>query len=298
MGTAFVFQIPAKQALFPHLVPKEMVPNAVTWNSTAFQTAAVTGPLVAGFLLKYAGGAKVFLLDAGLSLCVIVLVSTFRYRHDPGEWRAVDWDSLVGGVRFVRQTPLLLAAITLDLFAVLFAGATALLPAFVTDILHRDARSLGYLRAALALGAVSMAAFLAHWPLKKAGKTLLWAVSGFGLATIVFGLSRNFYLSLSMMVLLGALDNISVVIRHTLVQLLTPDRLLGRVQALNFLFIVSSNELGAFESGVVAALIGTVSSVVAGGAAAILVVLLVARLWPGLLKLDELKAPPGLDGIK
>jgi MFS family permease len=184
-----------------------------------------------------------------------------------------------------------LAAITLDLFAVLFGGATALLPMFATDILHRDSLALGYLRAAPFLGAVAMAAFVAHRPLRQAGKTLLWAVAGFGLATIVFGFSRNFYLSLFMMVFLGAFDSISVILRGTLVQMLTPNRLMGRVQAVNFLFITSSNELGAFESGAVAWAFGPVFAVVSGGIGTLLVVSWVAKHWPELRKLDKLERP-------
>jgi len=291
MGCSFAFLIPSKQSLFPLLVPRDVIPNAVTWNSSAFQVAAISGPALAGLLLKFYPGGDVFFIDAGISLVVLALLGGLEYAHQETEKKSVDWDSLVEGVRFVKGTRLLLAAITLDLFAVLFGGATALLPVFATDILHRDSLALGYLRAAPFLGAVAMAAFVAHRPLRHAGRTLLWAVVGFGLATIIFGFSHNFYLSLIMMVLLGAFDSISVILRGTLVQMLTPNRLMGRVQAVNFLFITSSNELGAFESGTVAAAFGPVFSVVSGGIGTIPVVALVARVWPELRKLDKLERP-------
>jgi MFS family permease len=291
MGCAFAFLIPSKQSLFPRLVTEEAVPNAVTWNSTAFQVAAISGPALAGFLLKGSSAGTVFFIDAALSVLVLTLVSTFRYEHKPDGNQAVDWSSLVEGIRFVGTHRLLLAAITLDLFAVLFGGAVALLPVFATDILHRDSVALGYLRAAPFAGAILMATFLAHRPMRNAGRTLLWAVAGFGVATVVFGFSRNFWLSLGMMALLGCLDSVSVILRGTLVQVFTPDHLLGRVQAVNFLFIISSNELGAFESGVVAEAFGPVFSVVFGGVMSILVVLLVIRLWPEILKLDKLEKP-------
>lgn len=291
MGASFAFLIPAKQSLFPQLVPRASIPNAVTWNSTAFQVAAISGPALAGLLLKFFPGGLVFFLDACFSLVVIALLLSLAYEGGEAEKKDLSWDTLVEGVTFVKGTPLVLATITLDMFAVLFGGATALLPMFATDILHGDSLTLGFLRAAPFVGAVAMAAFLAHRPLRNAGPTLLWAVAGFGIATIVFGFSRNLYLSLAMMVLLGALDSISVVLRGTLVQLFTPDRLMGRVQAVNFLFITSSNELGAFESGAVAAAFGPVASVVSGGIGTLLVVACVAKVWPQLRGLDRLERP-------
>jgi MFS family permease len=288
MGGSFAFLIPAKQSMIQLLVPRESIPNAVAWNSSAFQVAAISGPVLAGLLLKFHPGGEVFFIDAGISLVVIALLLSLRYVQQEVEKKDMTWDSLVEGVRFVKGTRLLLAAITLDLFAVLFGGATALLPIYAVDILHGDSLTLGYLRAAICLGAIGMAMVVAHRPLRRAGKTLLWAVAGYGLATIVFGFSKNLVLSLCMMALLGALDNISVILRGTLVQMLTPNRLMGRVQAVNFLFITSSNELGAFESGTVAAVFGTVFAVVSGGVGTILVVLLVAKYWPELRKLDQL----------
>ena len=197
--------------------------------------------------------------------------------------------SLVAGFEFVRKSELILAVISLDMFAVLLGGATALLPIFAEDILHVGPKGLGWLRAAPAIGASLMALVQAHRPpLRRAGPTLLWAVAGFGVATIVFGLSRNPYLSFAMLLLTGALDNISVVVRTTLVQTLTPDAMRGRVSAVNGLFIGSSNELGGFESGVTAQLFGPVVSVVAGGIGTILVVLAAAGIWPRLRQLGAL----------
>jgi hypothetical protein len=195
---------------------------------------------------------------------------------------------LFSGIRFVRSTEMILATITLDLFAVLLGGATALLPIFASEILHCGPIGLGWLRAAPALGSVAMGLAIAHMPpMQQAGKTLIRAVAGFGAATIVFGLSKSFWLSMSMLFLTGAFDNVSVVVRHTLVQLLTPDAMRGRVSAVNNVFIGSSNELGAFESGMTAAWFSPVISVVGGGVGTILVVAVAAMIWPSLWKLGS-----------
>ncbi len=295
MGGSFAFLIPAKQSFFPLLVPHQAIPNAVTWNSTVFHVGTIAGPALAGLLLKFYPGGWVFLLDAGCSLVVLgLLLSLPRVRHDV-EKKAATWETLLEGVRFVRDTPLILATITLDLFAVLFGGVMGILPMFATDILHGDSVTYGYLRAAPCLGAVVMAAFLAHRPLRDAGRTLLWAVAGFGVATIAFGLSKNLYLSIALMAILGGLDSISVILRATLVQVLTPHRLMGRVQAVNYLFITSSNELGTFESGAVAALFGPVLSAVSGGIGTLLVVAWVAKKWPQVAQLDRLERPEHID---
>jgi hypothetical protein len=202
---------------------------------------------------------------------------------------AVSWKSLVAGIRFVWQTKLILAAISLDLFAVLLGGATYLLPIFAEDILEVGATGLGLLRSAEAVGAVGMGVLLAHLPpMRRAGRTLLWAVAVFGAATIGLGLSRWFPVSLVMMFLIGAFDNVSVVVRHTLVQMLTPDEMRGRVSAVNSVFIVASNDLGGLESGVTAKLFGPVPSVVFGGIGAILVVLGAAWKWPQILAIGSL----------
>jgi len=202
---------------------------------------------------------------------------------------SISLQSVVAGVRFVWKTKLILATITLDMFAVLLGGVTYLLPDFAKNILHVGPVGLGFLRAADAVGAVCMAVLLTHLPpMRRAGVTLLWAVGGFGLATIVFGLSEWFWLSLLMMFLIGALDNISVVVRHTLVQMLTPDAMRGRVSAVNNVFIVASNDLGGLESGMTAWLFGPVVSVVGGGIGTILVVLGATYLWPQILAIGSL----------
>ena len=201
--------------------------------------------------------------------------------------------SLVAGIHFLRQSPILLATITLDLFAVLLGGATALLPVYAKDILHVGPVGLGWLRAAPSIGAVGMALLLAHLPpFRKAGKTLLWAVAGFGAATIVFGVSRSFWLSIVMLFLLGGLDQVSVVIRSSLLLLRAPDVMRGRVSAVNSIFVGASNELGAFESGAVASLFSPVVAVVSGGIGTILVVLGIAAFWPQLRELGALQDNP------
>ena len=201
-------------------------------------------------------------------------------------------ESLAEGLKFIRDTKVILAAITLDMFAVLFGGAVALLPIYATDILKVGATGLGILRAAPSIGALMMAFTLAHLPaMKHAGRTLLLAVTGFGLATIVFGLSTTFWISVAMLVVLGGLDNVSVVIRGTLLLTLTPDEMRGRISSVNSIFIGMSNELGGFESGVAAALLGPILAVVAGGIGTLIVVLAVSRFWPEMRRLKTLDVP-------
>ena len=291
-GVARAFTSPTRSSLLPQVVPPEALHNAVTWNSSGWQFANVAGPALGGAALAFAGGraGPAYLVAAFCCLACVLLLAPVRPRwagtRPPG---ARSLASLVAGVRFVWRTELLLAAITLDLFAVLLGGATALLPIYATDILHVGAVGLGWLRAAPALGAIVMAFSLAHRrPLRRPGAAMLLAVAGFGAATIVFGFSTNFWLSLFLLALTGALDNVSVVVRGTLMQTLTPDEMRGRAAAVNSVFISSSNELGGFESGVVAAAFGPVASVVSGGVGTILVVLLTARRWPQLARLGPL----------
>ncbi len=291
-GCGRAFGMPARASLLPLIVPLEDLPNAITWNSSGWQIANVSGPALGGMLIA-AGGQVVsaYVLAALCALTCVVLLAPIRPRVPVRVPEARSLASLLAGLRFIRHTPLLLAAITLDLFAVLLGGATALLPIFAQDILEVGPTGLGWLRAAPALGALLMAVVLAHRPpLRRAGWALLWAVAGFGAATIVFGLSDNLALSYAMLALTGALDNISVVIRGTMLQLLTPDAMRGRVAAVNAVFISSSNELGAFESGMTAALFGTVLSVVGGGIGTIVVVVAVMARWPDLLRLGSLSA--------
>ena len=220
---------------------------------------------------------------------MIALTSSLRLRAVARDSQPVSMQSLLAGLKFVLATKLILATITLDLLAVFLGGAVALLPIYARDILDIGPTGLGWLRAAPSIGSFLMAVLLAHRPpMQQAGKSLLWAVAGFGAATIVFGLSTNPYLSFAMLFLTGALDNISVVVRQTLVQSLTPDEMRGRVSAVNTIFIASSNELGEFESGIAARLLGTVPAVVLGGLGTILVVIAVAAAWPGLTRLGSL----------
>lgn len=290
IGISRAFNDPAASTLIPETVPPELFSNAATWSSSAWQTAAISGPMVAGL---WAGAfdsvTSIYVFDALAVFTFVVLLSLIQGRHIPLARKAATLDSLKEGLRFMRDTQVILAAITLDMFAVLFGGAVALLPIYATDILRVGAEGLGILRSASSIGALTMAFALAHLPpFKQAGRTLLFAVTGFGLATIVFGLSKNFWLSVLMLFLLGAFDNISVVIRSTLMLTLVPDEMRGRVSSVNSIFIGMSNELGAFESGFIASLVGPVLTVWGGGVGTIIVVLLVARLWPEMRNLKSL----------
>ena len=292
-GCCRAFSAPARWALVPMVVPAPMLNNAVTWNSSGWQTAAATGPALGGVVIAAQAGRATgaYLLAAACALACAVLVAPIRPQGTPPPARAASLESLLAGVRFVWRTKLILATITLDLFAVLLGGAVMLLPVFATDILHVGPTGLGWLRASPALGALLMAVTLAHRPpLRRAGRALLLSVVGFGLATVVFGLSRNFWLSFAMLALTGALDNVSVVVRGTLVQVLTPDAMRGRVSAVNAVFISSSNELGGFESGLTAKLFGPVPSVVGGGIGTVVVVVAVMLCWPEVLRLGPLHA--------
>ncbi|HNP85029.1 MAG TPA: MFS transporter [Kouleothrix sp.] len=297
IGVARAFQSPAVSSLTAQVVPAEYFSNAATWESSAWQASSIIGPALGGFLIavqKQATG--VYALVATLILAVGLMLGLLRPRPVAPSEEELSLDSLLAGARFIWNTKIILASITLDMFAVLLGGATALLPVFARDILLVGAEGLGWLRAAPAVGATLAGLSLAFLPpFRHAGRTLLLVVAGFGLATIVFGLSRSFALSLLMLALLGALDNISVVIRSTLLLTRTPDSMRGRVNAVHFVFIGISNELGAFESGVAAALFGTIGAVVGGGIGTILVVGAVALLWPEvrrLGRLNDFEEPP------
>jgi MFS family permease len=272
------FQWPARQALLPHIVPPEALSNAITWNSSVQEISNVSGPAIAGILLATAGSRTVYSVQLVCACLTLVCFLGVRYRSQPvTNAPGVTGKSLLEGMEFVLKNKLILAAISLDLFAVLFGGAVALLPIYAADILHAGATGLGWLRAASSVGSVSMALVLAHSPkIHRAGAALLWTVAGFGTATIVFGLSRSLWLSLAMLVLVGAFDNVSVVLRQSLIQTKTPDYVKGRVLAFSSIFISSSNQFGAVESGWTAAWFGPVASVAGGGVATILVVLICA----------------------
>ncbi|MEA3188209.1 MAG: hypothetical protein QOD99_2039 [Chthoniobacter sp.] len=280
-GTARAFGGAARGALLPNLVPTEHFGSAVTWNSSTFEFGTVIGPALGGFLIAHFGFPLVYFLDAFSALSFFALLLPIRAVQTPAPPAGKGLDSLFTGIAFVIKNKIVLATMTLDMFAVLFGGAVALLPIFADQILHCGPVGLGWLRAAPSFGSLAMGMTLAHSsPMKLPGKTLLRAVIGFGLATILFGMSRWFPLSIFLLALTGACDSVSVVVRHTLVQLLTPDAMRGRVSAVNNVFIGSSNELGAFESGMTAAWLGPVASVIGGGLATIGVVLLVRKKWP------------------
>ncbi len=291
LGVARAFQGPAFSALTSQVVEPHAFGNAATWESGLWQGAAILGPGLSGLLVGVWGGATwVYALSGGLLLLVTLLLGLMRPRPAPRSEETPSLRSLLAGARFIYSNKVILASITLDMFAVLLGGATALLPVFARDILAVGPEGLGWLRAAPAVGAVLAALVMVlRPPFRHAGRTLLLVVAGFGLATIVFGLSRSFPLSLLMLAALGALDNVSVVIRSTLVLTRTPDELRGRVNAVHFVFVGISNELGAFESGVAAALLGTVGAVVGGGIGTLLVVLLVAVAWPEVRRLGRLE---------
>jgi MFS family permease len=290
-GIARSFLIPSRTALAAELVPRELYANAVAWRSSTWQFAAVVGPAVGGLLYAFGGPGVAYGADA--VLMVVAVVAMVRVRH-PRRAAAVTpasiAESLGEGIRWVRSQPIILGAMTLDLFSVLFGGATALLPIFASDILRVGPQGLGLLRAAPAAGAVVMSLIVAHGrPMTRAGRALLVNVALFGACMIAFGLSRSFALSLALLAASGMVDTISVVVRSTLLQVLTPDALLGRVAAVNAIFIGSSNEVGAFESGVAARLLGAVPAVVLGGAATLGVVAATAWRVPELRRLRELR---------
>lgn len=314
-GAGRVFSQPAKSALLPQLVSPGLFPNAVTWNSSLFEVSTITGPAVGGLLVAalQSGGQRssgfawaypaVYFANAALQLGYFAALLPVKTRTPPRAKEPMTLASLSAGVRYVWTTKIILATLTLDLFAVILGGATALLPVYAKDILHVGPAGLGWLRAAPSIGAVSTALLLTHLPpMKKAGRNMLLAVAGFGIATIVFGYSTWFWVSLAMLALTGAFDNVSVVVRHTLVQTLTPDEMRGRVSAVNAIFIGSSNQLGSLESGLTAAFFGTVPSVVLGGLGTILVTAVAAVAWPdlrryGAITRDRSEPQPGFEPV-
>ena len=284
------FSWAARASFFPTLVPRDAFSNAVTWNNSAFQIASVVGPAISGFLVAQIGFPIVYMIDAITAFLFFLLVLPIpRAKQARERVEQSTWRSLLAGMKFVFSKKVILATITLDLFAVLLGGATALLPIFADQILRCGPIGLGWMRAAPAIGAFAMALTVAFLrPMRQAGKMLLWCVSGFGVATIVFGLSKALWLSLLMLFLAGALDSVSVIIRGSIVQLITPDEMRGRVSSVNNIFIGTSNEFGALESGLTAALFGPVISVVGGGIGTILVVIGAALRWPDIRKIGAL----------
>jgi MFS family permease len=288
-GAARAFEAPTIHALVPGLVPTLLIPRAVAWSASAHQTGTILGPALGG-LLYTAGPTTAYATASILFLTASSLVALIRIERTPPNREPVSLQSLFAGVVFIRNHPVILGAISLDLFAVLLGGATALLPVYARDILVAGPWGLGLLRSAPAVGALTMSIFLARHPLQsRVGRIMFGAVVTFGVATVVFALSTSFALSLGTLVVLGAADVISVVIRSSLVQIRTPDEMRGRVNAVNSMFIGTSNQLGEFESGLTAALFGVVPAVLIGGVGTIVVVILWMRLFPQLVRIDSLK---------
>jgi len=287
LGLTRAFQMPAQQAITPLLVPKALFQRAIALSSTGVEVAVICGPALGGFLYL-SGALTVYSVCTVLFSLSMLLTLWVRYEHVVRH-NSLSWSSLFAGVAFVWERKVLLGAISLDLFAVLLGGATALLPIFARDILHVGPDGLGLLRAAPAAGALCMSVVITRWPIQRhVGYKLLSAVAVFGLALIVFGMSDSFVLSMVALAVSGAADNISVVTRLTLMQLETPDDMRGRVAAVNGVFIGASNELGEFESGLTAALWGPVVSVVAGGMGTVMIAAAWLKLFPDLAKRNTL----------
>ena len=286
-SSARAFGNPARGALLPYVVPAPLLTSAISWDSSMRRIAVMSGAAVGGWLLATLHFASsVYLVAATLGLGSVLLLARLpNYAQPPNTREPVTLQTLLAGIVYIQQTPIILATITLDLFAVLLGGATTLMPIYARDILHAGPGGLGWLRAAPSAGALGMALFLAHLrPFRFPGLSMLWAVAGFGVATIAFGYSHSLLLSMAALGGVGALDMISVVVRQTLVQTLTPNAMRGRVNAVNSVFMNSSNEIGGFESGVVAQLTSPVFSVVSGGVGTLVVVGLAVLLCPAIAR--------------
>lgn len=297
IGTGRAFSGPASAAFIPHLVPKEHFVNAVTWGATIFQIANFAGPALGGVLYtlplpgRLRGASIVYLFMLCTLLWFLILVGSLRVRPGRMEYKAVSMDVLLAGFRYVMKKQILLAAISLDLFAVLLGGAVALLPIYAQDILHAGPRGLGMLRAAPAIGALMVSLTMTVRPVtRKSGAIMLVCVAIFGAFTVMFGVSRDLALSLGALFVVGASDMVSVVIRSAILQLATPPEMRGRVSAVNSLFVGASNELGEFESGVTAHWFGAVRAVVYGGIGSLMVTGLWSMMFPKLRQADELTA--------
>ena len=292
-GVARAFSMPAGQALLPNVVPPALFSRAVAVNSTTWQLSTIVGPAIGGIVYLF-GAEVVYASVAALLAASTILMAGVKAPRPVRSEEAVTLDSLLEGLRFVYRRKIVLGAISLDLFAVFFGGATALLPAYASDILEVGPDGLGLMRAAPGVGAALVAVALAWRPItRRVGPAMLWGVAAFGVATVVFGLSENFLLSLAALAVLGAADMVSVYVRHMLVQLETPDAIRGRVSAVSAVFIGASNELGDFESGVTAAWWGVRPAVVVGGVASIAIAGGWAKAFPSLRKMDRFPEPAG-----
>ena len=290
LGIARAFNAPAAQALMPSLLPEADFPNAVAWNSSTFQIATVVGPALGGGLYALLGNPDaVYLLAAGLALVDVTVLAGVKTRTGRMEAKAASWATVLAGLRYVWENKTILGMVSLDMFAVLLGGAVALMPVFAQDVLHTGAWGLGILRSAPAIGAGMVGLWLAAHPLQRhVGRTMLVGVAVFGLAVVGFGLSRTLWLSVLLLVVMGASDMLSVFVRLTVVQISPPPEMRGRVNAVNMLFLGASNELGEFESGLTAQWLGAVRAVVAGGLGTLVVVLTWSRLFPEIRRLDRL----------
>jgi MFS family permease len=290
-GTVRAFNAPAAQSFLPLILPRSVFPNGVTWNSSAFQAATIAGPMVGGLLYgvtgrpEYVYGTAMIAYLAG----AFTLSSVRPTQTAPAAQITNMAENVLAGMRYIWHNKLVLGAMSLDLFAVLLGGAVALLPVYAREVLKVGAVGLGFMRSAPGVGALLTSVLVAHWPLRRnAGLAMFWCVFAFGLFTVIFGLSRNPALSLSMLLLLGSADTVSVIVRSTMIQLCTPDPMRGRVSAVNMVFIGASNELGQFESGVTAQWFGAVPAVVLGGVGTMGIVCLWAWLFKSLRTLDRL----------
>jgi MFS family permease len=301
VGVVRSFSFPVSRAILPHLVPAEHFSNAVAWNASTFQIATIAGPALGGIAYAFFHGPEAVYIGA-VMVSILSVIMTFRIHpldtsadlaesdeKRSGARTEISLRTVLAGFRFIWQNKLILGSISLDMFAVLLGGAVALLPVYARTILHTGPWGLGLLRSAPGVGATLMAIVIAHWPVRRhAGLTMLLCVGGFGVFTIIFGVSHSLILSMLALLLLGASDMVSVIIRATLVQVATPDEMRGRVNAVDMLFIGVSNELGEFESGLTAQWFGTVPAVVLGGVGTLLVIAAWAWLFPELRKADEL----------
>jgi MFS family permease len=287
-GLARGFLSPAQSAFAAQLVPKELFGNASTWNSVAWQVAEVGGPAIGGLICGFWGFSTAYFFV--MTFSAIGWIFFFFVKKRPVPVRVKDetiWESLSSGLKFVFSNQIILSAISLDMFAVFFGGAISVLPIFADQVLHTGAKGLGFLRAAPAVGAIIMSLIQAYWPpFKKAGRNLLICVFGFGVCIILFAISKSFYLTMFILMVSGMFDNVSVIIRATIIQIYTPDEMRGRVSAVNGIFIGSSNELGSFESGLAAKLLGLIPSVIFGGSMTLAVVTTVRKLAPKLRRLS------------
>jgi MFS family permease len=293
VGVARAFTGPASRAILPLIIPEEHFESAFAWGATFFEIATILGPAVGGLVYTiFRGPAAVYAIAAACGITGATAMSRVKLAPRKKKLEILSWKTIFAGLHYIRREKIVLGSISLDLFAVLLGGAVALLPVYARDILHTGPWGLGLLRCAPAVGAGIMALFLAHRPLgKRAGMKMLWCVAGFGVCTILFGVSHSLALSLAALVFVGATDMVSVVVRGILIQLRTPDEMRGRVNAVDMVFIGASNELGAFESGATAAIFGTVPAVVIGGVGTLVVTALWAWLFPDLRNADELVTP-------